>query len=159
VAYESGCNARPGGFDFWKLGQLEPLLDLGFFVRHVLADHRIEFLRFQFVRVQALIFGGRVVVTGAGRGNQLDFVAHESSLNLDALGPQIRDHDIHAALFNGAQAAGADPQTHETLLGFQPESVGVQIGQKATALAIVRMRNRITRFGAFARDLANSRHG
>jgi hypothetical protein len=35
----------------------------------------------------------------------------------------------------------------------------MQIGQKAAALAIVRMRNRVTRFGAFARDLANSRHG
>jgi hypothetical protein len=26
--------------------------------------------------VQALIFGGRVVMTGAGGGNQFDFVAH-----------------------------------------------------------------------------------
>jgi hypothetical protein len=37
--------------------------------------------------------------------------------------------------------------------------VAMQIRQKAAALAIVGMRNRITRFGAFARDLANSRHG
>jgi hypothetical protein len=35
----------------------------------------------------------------------------------------------------------------------------VQIRQKAATLAIVRMRNRITRFGAFTRDLADSRHG
>jgi hypothetical protein len=34
----------------------------------------------------------------------------------------------------------------------------VQIGQKAAALTIVRVRNRITRFGALARDLADSRH-
>jgi hypothetical protein len=37
--------------------------------------------------------------------------------------------------------------------------MGVQIRQKAAPRAIIRMRNRITRFGAFARDLADSRHG
>jgi len=42
------------------------LFDLRFFVGNVLADDGIEFLRLQFVRMQALIFGGRVVVTGAG---------------------------------------------------------------------------------------------
>ena len=79
-------------------------------------------------------------------------------LNLDALGSQIRDHDIHAALFDGAQTASAHAQADETLLGFRPKSVAMQIRQKAAALAIVRVRNRITRFGPFTRDLANSRH-
>jgi hypothetical protein len=37
--------------------------------------------------------------------------------------------------------------------------VSMQIRQKAAPLAIVRVGNRITRFGAFARDLADSRHG
>jgi len=80
-------------------------------------------------------------------------------LNLDALGPQIRYHNVDAALFDGAQAARGNAQADESLLGFQPESVAVQIGQEAAALAIVRVRNRITRNGAFARDLADSRHG
>jgi hypothetical protein len=80
-------------------------------------------------------------------------------LNLQALGSQVGDHDLHAALLNGAQTTSAHAQADETLLGFQPKSVAMQIGQKAPALAIVRVRNRITRFGAFARDLANSRHG
>jgi hypothetical protein len=80
-------------------------------------------------------------------------------LNLDALGSQVCDHNVYAALFNGAQTAGADAQADETLLGFEPKSVAMQIGQKAAALAIVRVRNRITRFRAFTRDLANSRHG
>jgi hypothetical protein len=80
-------------------------------------------------------------------------------LNLQALGSQVGDHDLHAALLNGAQTASAHAQADETLLGFQPKSVAMQIGQKTPALAIVRVRNRITRFGAFARDLANSRHG
>jgi hypothetical protein len=82
-----------------------------------------------------------------------------SPLNLDALGSQVRDHDVDAALLNRAQTASAHAQADETLLGFRPKSVAMQIGQKAAALAIVRMRNRVTRFGAFARDLANSRHG
>jgi hypothetical protein len=80
-------------------------------------------------------------------------------LNLDALGSQIRDHNVDAALLNGAQAPRAHAQADETLLGFQPKSVAMQIGQKAAALAIVRVRYRITRFGTFARDLADSRHG
>jgi hypothetical protein len=80
-------------------------------------------------------------------------------LNLDALGSQVSDHDVYAAFLNGAQTASAHAQTDKTLLGLQPKSVAMQIGQKAAALAIVRVRNRITRFGAFARDLANSRHG
>jgi hypothetical protein len=80
-------------------------------------------------------------------------------LNLDAFGSQVCDHDVHSALLNGAQTASAHAQADETLFGFQPKSVAMQIGQKAASLAIVRVRNRITRFGAFARDLANSRHG
>ena len=82
-----------------------------------------------------------------------------SPLNLDALGSQVRDHYVDAALLYGAQTASRYPQADEALLGFRPKSVAMQIGQKAAALAIVRMRNRVTRFGAFARDLANSRHG
>ena len=82
-----------------------------------------------------------------------------SPLNLDALGSQVRDHYVDAALLDGAQTASRYPQADEALLGFRPKSVAMQIGQKAAALAIVRMRNRVTRFGAFARDLANSRHG
>jgi hypothetical protein len=109
--------------------------------------------------MQPLILGGGVVVAGAGRGDQFDFIAHVGPLDLDALGPQVRDHHIHAALLDGAQAAGGYAQTDETFLGFQPESVAMQIGQKAAALAIVRVRNGVTRFGTFARDLADSRHG
>jgi len=80
-------------------------------------------------------------------------------LNPDALGQQIRYHNIDAPLLDGAQTAGAYSQGDKTLFRFQPETMAVQIGQKAAALAIIRVRNRITRFGAFARDLADSRHG
>src|SRR5580704_1692113 len=172
-ANKRGSDAASGRFYFRELwhrcaeaNRLEHLaegevvlFDLRFFVGDVLAHHGIEFLRLELVRMQALIFGGRVVVTGAGGGNQFDLVAHDGPLNLDAFGSQIRDHHVHAALLNGPQSAGGYAQAYETLLGFRPKSVAMQIGQKAAALAIVRMRNRVTRFGAFARDLANSRHG
>jgi hypothetical protein len=160
MADEGGSDAPPGSFYFWEFRQFKArLFDLRFFVGDVLADHRIEFLRLQLVRVQALILGGRVVMTGARGRNQFDLVAHNSPLNLDALGSQVRDHNLNAALFDRAQAAGRNAQADKTLFGFQPEPVAMQIGQKAAPLAIVRVRNRITRFGAFARDLANSRHG
>src|SRR5258708_1647384 len=78
---ERGCDAPPRGFYFGKLGQLRlKLFDLRFFVSDVLAHHGIEFLRLELVRMQALILGGRVVVTGTGGRNQFDFVAHEQPL-------------------------------------------------------------------------------
>jgi hypothetical protein len=80
------------------------------------------------------------------------------SLNLHALGAQVGYDHIDATLFNGAQAAGGNAQAHEALFALGPEAVSVQIRQKATALAIVRVRNRVARFGALARDLADSRH-
>ena len=81
------------------------------------------------------------------------------SLNLDALGAKIGNDHVHAALLDGAQAARGHTQADEALFGLQPESVSVQIRQKPPPLAIVRMGNRITCFGALARDLADSRHG
>jgi hypothetical protein len=66
------------------------------------------------------------------------------SLNLDALGAQIRNHHIHAALLNGAKAAGRDPQAQKTLFGFRPKAMSMQIRQKAAPLAIIRMGKRGT---------------
>ena len=41
----------------------------------MLADDRIEFLHFYLVRHGALVLGGRVIVAGTGRRNELDLVA------------------------------------------------------------------------------------
>jgi hypothetical protein len=110
--------------------------------------------------MQPLVLGGRIEMTGTGGRHQLDFIAHfRPFLNFDALGTEVGDDHVDTTLFNGAQAASRDPQTHEALFGFEPKSVRVQIGQEAAALAIIRMRNRVPRFRALARDLANSRHG
>src|SRR5579863_9788218 len=81
---QCGRDAASRRFYFRELGRVRlgraGLLDLRFFVRDVLAYDGIEFLRFQFVRMQALVLRGRVEMTGAGRRNQLDLVAHESPL-------------------------------------------------------------------------------
>src|SRR5580693_9076556 len=61
------------------------LLDLRLFICDVLAHHRVELLRFQFVRMQPLVLGGRVVMPGARRRNQFDFVAHEFPYTLTPL--------------------------------------------------------------------------
>jgi hypothetical protein len=126
----------------------------------VLAGHRIEFLGFHLVGMETLVLRGGIEMAGSSRRDQLDFIAHaERSLNLDALGAQIGNDHVHAALFDGAQAAGRHAQADESPFGFEPKSVGVQIGQKSPTLAIIRVGNRITRFRAFTRDLADSRHG
>src|SRR5210317_417217 len=52
------------------------LLDLGFFINHMLANRRIVFLRFQLFRVQAFVFRSRVEVAGSGTRYEFDFVAH-----------------------------------------------------------------------------------
>jgi hypothetical protein len=143
-----------------RTGSARRLLDFRFFVGDVLARHGIEFLGFHLVRMQPLVLGGREELTRSGGGDQLDFIAHECrSLNPDALGAQIRNDHVDAALFDGSQAPGGDAQADEPLLGLEPETMAMQVGQKAAALAIVRMGDRITRFRALARDLANSRHG
>jgi hypothetical protein len=81
MAHECGRDAASRGFYFRKLGQrLNRLFDLRFFVSDVLAHHGVEFLRLELVGMQAFVFGGRVVMTGAGGRNQLDLVAHVQPL-------------------------------------------------------------------------------
>jgi hypothetical protein len=72
-------------------------------------------------------------MTGSGRRDQLDFIAHaERSLKLDldfdALGAQICHDHVHTSFFDGPQAPGGYPQADETPFRFQPEAVSVQIG-------------------------------
>jgi hypothetical protein len=53
------------------------LLDFAFFVDHVLANNRIEFFDFDFVRSGALVLVGRVEVTGTSTRNQSDQFTHD----------------------------------------------------------------------------------
>src|SRR5690606_41596079 len=91
------------------------LLDLRFLVRHVFAYFRIEFLYFHLLRMEALVLGRRVEMTGAGARYELDLLTHGSGLllNSHALGAKVRDHLFDTALLDGAQAARRHAQTHE----------------------------------------------
>jgi hypothetical protein len=66
---------RAGFFDGLDL-RLKALLDLGFLVHDVLANDRVEFLDFHLFRHVALVLGRGVVMTGAGAGDEFDFVTH-----------------------------------------------------------------------------------
>jgi hypothetical protein len=71
------ANKKPGiaGFFIFDIC-LKALLDLGFLVHDMLANHRIELLDFHLFRHVALVLGGGVVMTGTGAGYKFDFVAH-----------------------------------------------------------------------------------
>jgi hypothetical protein len=60
-----------------------------------------------------------------------------SPLNLDALGSQVRDHDVDAALLDGAQTASAHAQADETLFGFRPKSVALRLFACETVLPVL----------------------
>src|ERR1700691_1957576 len=78
--------------------------------------------------------------------------------DLHALAAQVRNHYIDATLLDGAQSARRHAQADPALFAFQPEAVRMQIRQKAAALSVVRVGNRVSGFRALARDLADSRH-
>ena len=50
-----------------SLGAFALTIDLSLFIRDVLADDGIKLLHFKLVRVQTLVLGGDVEVTGSGR--------------------------------------------------------------------------------------------
>src|SRR5690606_10658474 len=56
--------------------QREGLLDLGFFVSHVLAHHRIVLADLDFFRRGPLVLGGGIEVAGACTGHQTNFLTY-----------------------------------------------------------------------------------
>jgi hypothetical protein len=58
------------------------LLDLGFFIDHVLADNRIKLLDLKLFWLGTLVLGGGVKVASAGAGLKLDFVTHDEFLKI-----------------------------------------------------------------------------
>src|ERR1700722_6235091 len=138
------------------------LLDLGFLVRDVLAHERVELAHFHLVRMQALVLHRAVEMTGTGRREQFDFLAHGRPpliSDLDAAIAHSGQHRLQALLLDRAHGVGRDAQCHPARLALEPEALRVQIGQKTPTRAIVRMRDGIAAGGAFARDLTDARHG
>ena len=69
---------KPASAGFF--GVLESLLlDFGFLVVDVLANHGIVFLEYQLVRGVFLVLVGGVVVAGASGGYQFDQISHDAA--------------------------------------------------------------------------------
>src|SRR2546429_9801323 len=79
-------------------------------------------------------------------------------LELVALGAQLGEDLVDAALLDGAHAAGGQPQAHPALLRLDPETLRVQVGQKPPALLVVGVGDSVPHPRLLAGDLANAGH-
>ena len=109
-----------------------------------LADRRVVFLGLQLLGVEFLVLGRRVVVARAGARYELDLVAISfchgfSPLRLDVRtgGAQVGDDLLDAVLVDDAHALVRNTQAHPALLGFEPESLVLQVGQEATTSLVM----------------------
>src|SRR5690606_20637460 len=80
------------------------------------------------------------------------------SLNLFAASAQFRQNYVDAALVDDAHALGRNTQTHETLLGFDPETVMLQVRQETTTGFVVCVGNVVTGYRTLTGNLTDSRH-
>jgi hypothetical protein len=149
-------NPPNGGF-FQGLAAVD-LFDLGFLVHHVLADRGIEFLDLHFARLVPLVLGRGVEMSSAGTGYQFDFVTHGSVLlcsDFFAAGAHFAQDRVYTLFVDDAHAFGSEAQPHPAILALDPESVGVQIGQKTAFGLVVRVGNVVSRDRALAGNLAD----
>ena len=81
-------------------------------------------------------------------------------LRLDALSflTHVGKDFVDAVLVDDTNALVRDAQTNEALLGFEPESLVLQIGQKATTRAVVGVRDVVTANRLFTGYLADPGH-
>src|SRR5690606_27753032 len=68
---------KPASAGFLLCFEEEQLLDLGFFIHHMLASNGIELLDLHFLRHSALVLGRGVEVTRTRAGFQFDFFTHD----------------------------------------------------------------------------------
>src|SRR6056297_4004051 len=139
------------------------LLDLGFLVHYMLAHDRVVLLELELVRRVLLLLVGRVVMTRPGGGDELDLVAgatchDESPLNFLAGRAQICQHGVDAFLVDNAHSLGGEAQLHPAVLALNPETVAVQIGQRALLVTVIGVGNVVPDQRAFAGYLADSGH-
>src|SRR5690348_2142541 len=102
-----------------------PLLELSLFVDDVLARLGIVFLDLDLVGRGALVLGRRVEVAGAGRGLELDLLAHGLALSFPRL--DLGEDGLDADLVDAPQAGGRDTQAHPAVLALDPEAAVVQV--------------------------------
>jgi hypothetical protein len=116
------------------------LLDFAFFINDVFSNHGVVHFLLEFVRGSALVFVRGIEVARASGRIHADLVSHcPSPLNLFAASANISQHLLDTVLVDNAHALAGNSQAHEALLGLQPETVLVQVGQKTPASAVLRM--------------------
>src|SRR3569833_645387 len=80
------------------------------------------------------------------------------ALQLHALGAEFGEHNVDALLLDRAQTVGRNAQRHPALLGLNPETLCMQVGQEAPTLLIVRVRGAISNCRPLAGELADAGH-
>src|SRR6185436_11807435 len=82
-----------------------------------------------------------------------------ATLNVLALGAQIRNDLLDALLVDDPQTLARNAQPHEALLGFEPEALRVQVRQEPALRFVVRVGNLVPDHRPFAGDFADPGHG
>ena len=114
--------------------------------------------------VELLVLLRRVVMPGAGARHQLDLFAvtfgHVSALRLNAFAARanVSQHLLDAVLVDDAHALVGDAQAYPALLGFQPETLALQVRQKTAAGLVVGVRNVVSGLRALPSDLTYLGH-
>ncbi|AMA44185.1 hypothetical protein APT63_00385 [Pseudomonas sp. 22-AL-CL-001] len=80
------------------------------------------------------------------------------SLNLFAASTQLGQHDFDTTLVDDAHALGGNAQTDKALLGFNPETVMLQVWQETTTGFVVCVGNVVPRYRTLTGNLTDSRH-
>lgn len=145
-------------------GGKAPLPDLAFLVHDVLTDDGIELLDLHLAGHVALVFGGRVEMTGSRAGNQANFVTcclghgNFPRLDLDAPLTHISEHGIDTFLVDQAHGVGAQAQTDPALFALDPETMVMEIRQEPTLGFVVGMGDVATDQRALSGYLADFGH-
>jgi hypothetical protein len=80
-------------------------------------------------------------------------------LALDAALAHVSDNRVDAVFIDNAHTFGRQAQLYPAILGFDPEFVRVQVGQKATARTVVSVRHVVSAHRFFTCYLAYPGHG
>jgi hypothetical protein len=119
------------GYPTFREGAADTRLsDFGFFIKYVLANGRIVLFGLHLFGMQTLVLCHGVVVTTTSTGDEFDFVTHISflrRLNALTVGTQVNENFLDTVLVDDAKALMRDTQTYETLLGFDPKTLELQI--------------------------------
>jgi hypothetical protein len=138
------------------------LLELDFFIRHVLASDRVVFLERQLVGRIFLVFESRVEMSRTSGGFQFDFFTHDDFLSAEldglTLSAKVCQNGVDAFFVDGAQTRSGQTKRHITFFAFDPDAAVLKIRKKTALGFIVRVGNGVPDHRGFSSDLANSCH-